>query len=150
MKILIVDDNQDLAHILKMMLDEEKHEVRLARDGKDGYLNYLLCKPDLIITDIQMPEKNGLKLMEIIMEIIRKDNPEIKMIYVSTALSRFLPLLEEEKRRYPVSYLQKPFSKSELMRLLSLFSSERREVRKVKEIVPNSQIGESMNGGKRR
>lgn len=142
MKILIVVDNQGLAHILKMMLDEEKHEVRLARDGKDGYLNYLLCKPDLIITDIQMPEKNGLKLME----IIRKDNPEIKMIYVSTALSRFLPLLEEEKRRYPVSYLQKPFSKSELMRLLSLFSSERREVRKVKEIIPNSQIGESMNG----
>ncbi|MEK7850396.1 MAG: response regulator [Deltaproteobacteria bacterium] len=146
MKILIVDDNQGLAHILKMMLDEEKHEVRLARDGKDGYLNYLLCKPDLIITDIQMPEKNGLKLME----IIRKDNPEIKTIYVSTDLSRFLPLLEEEKRRYPVSYLQKPFSKSELMRLLSLFSSERREVRKVKEIIPNSQIGESMNGGKRR
>ncbi|MDO9123443.1 MAG: response regulator [Deltaproteobacteria bacterium] len=146
MKILIVDDNQGLAHILKMMLDEEKHEVRLARDGKDGYLNYLLCKPDLIITDIQMPEKNGLKLME----IIRKDNPEIKTIYVSADLSRFLPLLEEEKRRYPVSYLQKPFSKSELMRLLSLFSSERREVRKVKEIIPNSQIGESMNGGKRR
>ncbi len=142
MKILIVDDNQGLAHILKMMLDEEKHEVRLARDGKDGYLNYLLCKPDLIITDIQMPEKNGLKLME----IIRKDNPEIKTIYVSADLSRFLPLLEEEKRRYPVSYLQKPFSKSELMRLLSLFSSERREVRKVKEIIPNSQIGESMNG----
>lgn len=146
MKILIVDDNQGLAHILKMMLDEEKHEVRLARDGKDGYLNYLLCKPDLIITDIQMPEKNGLKLME----IIRKDNPEIKTIYVSADLSRFLPLLEEEKRRYPVSYLQKPFSKNELMRLLSLFSSERREVRKVKEIIPNSQIGESMNGGKRR
>lgn len=146
MKILIVDDNQGLAHIFKMMLDEEKHEVRLARDGKDGYLNYLLCKPDLIITDIQMPEKNGLKLME----IIRKDNPEIKTIYVSADLSRFLPLLEEEKRRYPVSYLQKPFSKSELMRLLSLFSSERREVRKVKEIIPNSQIGESMNGGKRR
>ena len=142
MKILIVDDNRGLAHILKMMLDEEKHEVRLARDGKDGYLNYLLCKPDLIITDIQMPEKNGLKLME----IIRKDNPEIKTIYVSADLSRFLPLLEEEKRRYPVSYLQKPFSKNELMRLLSLFSSERREVRKVKEIIPNSQIGESMNG----
>jgi YesN/AraC family two-component response regulator len=93
-----------------------------------------------------MPEKNGLKLME----IIRKDNPEIKTIYVSTDLSRFLPLLEEEKRRYPVSYLQKPFSKSELMRLLSLFSSERREMRKVKEIILNSQIGESMNGGKRR
>jgi len=66
MKILIVDDNQGLAHILKMMLEEENYEVRLAQDGKDGYLAYLLFKPDLVITDIQMPERNGLKLMEII------------------------------------------------------------------------------------
>lgn len=118
MKILIVDDNVGLAHILKMMLDEEKHEVRLARDGKDGYLTYLLCKPDLIITDILL-EKKGLELME----IIRKDNPEVKTIYVSGDLRRFVPLLEQEKMRYPVHYLPKPFSKSELMRLLALFQS---------------------------
>lgn len=116
MKILIVDDNLGLAHILKMMLDEEKHEVRLARDGKDGYLTYLLCKPDLVITDI-MSEEDGLRLME----TIRKDNPEVKTIFVSGDLSRFLPLLEQEKMRHPVCYLPKPFSKSELMRLLSLF-----------------------------
>ncbi len=115
MKILIVDDRLGFAHILKMMLGEEKHEMRLARDGKDGYLTYLLCKPDLIITDIQVPEENGMEWIE----KIRKHNPSVKTIYVSRDVSRFLPLFEEENRRYPVCYLQKPFSKSELMRLLS-------------------------------
>ena len=95
-KILIVDDNQGLAHILKTMLEDEKYEVRLARDGRDGYLTYLLFGPDLVITDIQMPEKNGLELME----VIRMHNPEVKTIYISGDLSRFLSLLEEEKARY--------------------------------------------------
>lgn len=69
------------------------------------------------MTDIQMPEKKGLELME----VIRMHNPEVKTIYISGDLSRFLSLLEEEKARYRVSLLQKPFSKSELMRLLSEF-----------------------------
>lgn len=116
-KILIVDDNPGLAHILKTMLEDEKYEVRLARDGRDGYLTYLLFGADLVITDIQMPEKNGLELME----VIRMHNPEVKTIYISGDLSRFLSLLEEEKARYRVSLLQKPFSKSELMSLLSEF-----------------------------
>jgi two-component system response regulator AtoC len=101
------------------MLEGESHEIELARDGKDGYLAYLLFKPDLVITDIQMPERNGFKLME----IIRMHNPEVKTIYISADLSRFSTLLEEEKMRYRVSFLEKPFSKSELVRLLSLFLS---------------------------
>jgi two-component SAPR family response regulator len=115
MKILIVDDNVGLAHIIKMMLEEERHEVRLSRGARDGYLTYFLFKPDVIITDIQMPGKNGLELME----LIRNHNPDVKTIYISADLGQFWPLLEKEKTRYPVSCLQKPFSKSELMRLLS-------------------------------
>jgi YesN/AraC family two-component response regulator len=93
------------------MLGDENYEVRLARDCKDGYLAYLLFKPDLVITDIQMPERNGLKLME----IIRMHNPEVKTIYISADVSRFRKVLEEEKTRYKVSFLEKPFSVRELM-----------------------------------
>lgn len=98
-----------------MMLEEEDYEVRLARDGNDGYLAYLLFKPDLVMTDIQMPERNGLKLME----IIRMHNPEVKTIYISADLSRFSTLLEEEKTRYGVRFLEKPFSRTELLKLVS-------------------------------
>jgi len=119
MKILIVDDNLNLAQILKMALEEEKHEVRLAQDGIDGYMTYLLFLPDLIITDIQMPEKNGLELME----LIRNHNPNAKAIYISAELDRFWPALEKEMTIHPVICLQKPFSKGELMQLLVQFSN---------------------------
>ncbi len=115
MKILIVDDNLGLAHIIMMMLEEERHEVRLAQGARDGYLTYLLFKPDVIITDIQMPGKNGLELMK----LIRNHNPDVKAIYISADLGQYRPILEKEKARYPVSCLQKPFSKIQLIRLLS-------------------------------
>jgi CheY-like chemotaxis protein len=114
MKILVVDDNLSLAQILKMMLEEERHEVRLAKDGIDGYMTYLLFLPDLVITDIQMPEKNGLELMK----LIRNHNPEAKAIYITADLDQYWPVLEKEMTTHPVICLQKPFAKGELMSLL--------------------------------
>ena len=115
MRILIVDDNQELALTLQFMLEDEGYEVRSAKDGQDGYWAYLEFKPDLVITDIQMPGENGLELME----HIRTLNPRVRTIYMSGDLNSYLSPLEEEKKRYPVSLLEKPFSKVELMGLLS-------------------------------
>jgi CheY-like chemotaxis protein len=116
-KILVVDDNTNLASIIQMMLEDEGHQVRSAKDGREAYLIYLRFKPELILTDIQMPENNGLELMT----HIRSHNPTVRTIYMSGDLGRFRCQLEEERRKYPVTLLEKPFSKTELMRLLSLF-----------------------------
>jgi len=115
MKVLIVDDNQDLASLIKLMLEDEGYEVKSAKDGQDGYSTYLLFHPDLVLTDIQMPEKNGLELME----YIRSHNPSVKTIYMSADLSRYWLPLEEERKKYHVGVLEKPFSKDELMSLVS-------------------------------
>jgi len=115
MKILIVDDNQDLASLIKWMLEDEGYEVRLAANGRDGYSAYLLFSPDLVLTDIQMPEKNGLELIK----EIRCHNPGVRTIYMSGDLSQYEPPLEEEKAKYHAGVLEKPFSKEELIRLLS-------------------------------
>jgi CheY-like chemotaxis protein len=115
MKILIVDDNQDLASLIKWMLEDEGFEVKLAKDGQDGYSAYLLFNPDLVLTDIQMPEKNGLELME----YIRGHNPTVRTIYMSGDLSQYWSPLEEERKKYHVGVLEKPFSKEQLMSLLS-------------------------------
>ena len=115
MKILIVDDNQELASAIQIMLEDEGYEVRLANDGQDGYGVFLEFKPHLVITDIQMPGENGLELME----HIRMHDPMVRTIYMSGDLISFWSPLEEEKKRYPVSLLEKPFSKVELMGLLS-------------------------------
>ena len=62
-----------------------------------------------------MPGENGLELME----HIRTVSPMVRTIYMSGDLSSFRSPLEQEKKRYPVSLLEKPFSKDELMKLVS-------------------------------
>jgi DNA-binding NtrC family response regulator len=115
MRILIVDDNQELASAIQIMLEDEGYEIKLAKDGQDGYWAYLEFKPELVLTDIHMPGENGLELMG----HIRTHNPMVRTIYMSGDLYNFLSPIEEEKKRYPVSYLEKPFSKIELIGLVS-------------------------------
>ena len=112
MKVLIVDDNEALTLVLQEMLEDEDYETRTARDGEDGYLAYLHFRPDLVITDIQMPRKDGFQLMK----DIRIHNPKIETIYMTGGgLRGFRSRFEEEKTRYQASFLKKPFSRVELM-----------------------------------
>ncbi len=115
MRILIVDDNLDLASLLQWMLEDEGHEVKLAMNGTEGYYAYLLFEPDIVLTDIQMPEKNGFELME----LIRCHNPMARVIYMSGNLDQFQSDLGEEMKKYHVTALEKPFSREELIRVIS-------------------------------
>lgn len=114
MKVLVVDDNRLLADTIQETLQDEGLEVHSAKDGIDGYLAYLLFKPDIVITDIQMPRKNGLEMME----HIRNHDPMIRTIYMSGDINPYRPLLKEEKRKYPVSVVEKPFSLESLKRVM--------------------------------
>ncbi len=120
-KALIVDDNEELAFVVGMLLEDEGFEIRTATDGDEGFRVFLEFEPDLIITDIEMPRENGIELMR----HIRGLNPLVKNIYMSGDLRSFRPLLEEERERYPVSFLEKPFSKEELMGLVSEVTARR-------------------------
>jgi DNA-binding NtrC family response regulator len=115
-KILIVDDNREFVSIIQEMLEVEGYDIRSASNGREGYLAYLLFKPDVVITDIQMPGKNGMELMK----VIRFHDPKIRTIYMSADLSPYQSVLEDEKKKFEVNFLEKPFSKVELMELLSL------------------------------
>jgi two-component system response regulator AtoC len=114
---LVVDDNLLLASLLQMILEDEGYEAQCAGDGLAAYANYLLFRPEVVITDLHMPKANGIELMK----NIRKQNPGVKTIYMSADMHPFSPLLDEEKSRYPVSLLPKPFSKEELLNLLAKF-----------------------------
>lgn len=121
---MVVDDNILLASLLKMMLEDEGYEARSAVDGLDGYNSYLLFRPDVVITDLHMPKANGMELMR----NIRKQDPGVKTIYMSGDMQPFSLLLNEEKTRYPVSLLPKPFSKGDLLNLLAEFGNGAKEL----------------------
>jgi len=115
LKILVVDDNRLFAATIRMLLEREGMEVEYAEDGIDGYAAYLRFKPDLVITDIQMPGRNGLEMME----DIRNHDPRIKTIYMSGNLRTFWASLQREKEKYPVSFFEKPFPLASLKQKVS-------------------------------
>jgi YesN/AraC family two-component response regulator len=116
MNVLIVDDDEVLGALIKAMIKNDGYySVNTARDGQEGYLSYLHFRPDIIITDIEMPRINGLEMVS----AIRALDPKVRIIYMSGDLDRFWSLLEEEKNKYQARFLQKPFSRSELTGLLS-------------------------------
>ncbi|RDH85756.1 MAG: response regulator [endosymbiont of Galathealinum brachiosum] len=79
MRILIIDDEEDIRDVLQLILESVGYDVRIASNG-DMAIEFQREEPaDLIITDIIMPGKNG---VDIITEI-KKEFPDIKVIAIS-------------------------------------------------------------------
>ena len=78
-KILIIDDEAPILSMLKKMLERNGYETELAKNGVDGVELFKKCQPDLVITDIIMPEKEGL---ETIREM-KKIKSDLKIIAMS-------------------------------------------------------------------
>ncbi|MCF8118879.1 MAG: response regulator [Deltaproteobacteria bacterium] len=121
MKVLIVDDNEALTGLMKEMLETEGIcRVETAGNGEDGYVAFLHFNPDIILTDIEMPVKNGLEMVR----DIRAHHPGIRTIYMSGNLPRYKAFLEDEKTRYKVHLLNKPFS---LAKMIGLFQEYQKD-----------------------
>jgi CheY-like chemotaxis protein len=78
-KILVFDDEPSILLMLKKLLEKAGYEVEVALNGKEGMALFEKNKPDLLITDIIMPEKEGL---ETIYEL-RRSYPDLKIIAIS-------------------------------------------------------------------
>lgn len=78
-RILIADDDQQVRVMLKMTLERAGYEVFEAEDGNEAVKKFKSEKPDLVVTDIVMPEKEGI---ETIMEL-RALDPNVQIIAIS-------------------------------------------------------------------
>jgi len=78
-RILIADDDQQVRVMLKMTLERAGYEVIEAEDGNEAVKQFKSGQPDLVVTDIVMPEKEGI---ETIMEM-RALNPDVQIIAIS-------------------------------------------------------------------
>jgi two-component system alkaline phosphatase synthesis response regulator PhoP len=65
-KILIADDEPDILEIISYNLKIEGYDVVTAKDGEDALQKAKLTKPDLIILDVMMPNKNGMEVCKIL------------------------------------------------------------------------------------
>lgn len=61
-KILVVDDEAQIIRVMRRILSAHQYEIRTAADGESGFEVFQTWLPDLIITDLQMPNVGGLEL----------------------------------------------------------------------------------------
>ena len=77
--ILIVEDEKELREMLKISLTRRKYTVFEAENGKEAIMSFRPSITDMIITDLIMPDEDGLKVIMKIREI----KPSIKIIAIS-------------------------------------------------------------------
>lgn len=116
LKVLLVEDDENLSFVLQERLESAGYETRTARDSAEGYSVYLQFRPDLVISDLQLPGENGVALLRRIRKV---SNPNVRTIYMSADLGWLKSEIEPERSRPEVNVLAKPFSSGELMRLVS-------------------------------
>ena len=104
--ILVIDDEEGMRALLRGLLEKEGHKVLEAPDGMAGIRLYQENRPDLVITDIFMPEKEG---TQTILEL-RKNNPNVKIIAISGGeLAARIDVLGTAKIFGALRVLTKPF-----------------------------------------
>ena len=117
-KILIVDDEQDIADLVSYNLEKEGFETIKAYDGGDVLKTVKTQKPDLIILDLMLPRMNGLDLCKAI-----RANPEtahLPIIMLTAKADEIDKIIGLEIGAD--DYMTKPFSVKELMaRVRSIF-----------------------------
>lgn len=108
--VLIVEDNNDLRMFIQSVL-REKYQILTARDGAEGIALALKHVPDLIVSDVMMPEKDGYELTEALKNhSLTSHVPIILLTAKSTLKSRVEGLTQGAD-----AYLNKPFNVDELM-----------------------------------
>lgn len=78
-KVLLVEDDVQVRDMLGETLTQEGHEVLEAGNGKEAITSYREHQPDVVITDIIMPEQDGVETIH----ILRREFPNAKIIAIS-------------------------------------------------------------------
>ncbi len=117
MKILIVEDDSASRFFLESLLESNGYEFRSAANGIEGLNIFEEYRPDIVLSDIQMPIMDGLELLEAI-----RDKKSDTIVIIVTAFGT---------ENYAIqalhlganNYLKKPVSAQELLRLLKKYQA---------------------------
>ncbi len=107
-RILVVDDERQITRMLRASLQSSNYAVSVANNGLEAYQRFEQEQPDLIITDLAMPEMDGLELTKAVRR--KADTPIIVLSVRDTDVMKVTALDEGAN-----DYLIKPFSMPELL-----------------------------------
>lgn len=116
MKVLIVEDDASYAKALRHTLQKQGYEISFTDNGADAIKKFQTHNYDLVITDIFLPEKEGIELIQEIRDI----DSSVKIIAISsggiTGHSSFLEIAEAMGAN---GVIKKPFDPSQIIAAIS-------------------------------
>ena len=107
-KILVVDDEEAIREVVTTMLEAQGYECEAVSNGRLAQEHFRKFAPDIVLSDMIMPEMDGIKLLD----WLRETDPEVPVIMV-TAIHDISTALEAI-RRGAYDYILKPFEKDQL------------------------------------
>ena len=118
-RILIIDDDPQIRHILRRILNQAGYEVVEAENGIQGLRQYREAQPDLVISDIFMPEKDGLELID----ALRSAEATVPIIAISggSQLGK-MDLLSVAAHLGAQRIVRKPFRRDEVLAVVREFA----------------------------
>lgn len=123
MDILVIEDDNRMAELISLGLKENGYGVTVAYDGVEGFTQFALCQPDLVITDILLPGINGLDLCKRL-----KEKDESIPVIMLTALGT----TNEKVEGFDAGaddYMVKPFEMRELLVRIRVLLKRNRTMR---------------------
>ncbi len=131
-KVLVVDDEEGMRHMLSILLKREGYDVSISEDGDSALKAMVKNQYDFILCDIRMPDMDGLQVLE----EIKKRGLEVTVIMMS-AYGTIETAIEAMKLG-AYDYVSKPFKKDEIV--LALKKAEERESLKKENLRLQDQI----------
>ena len=112
-RILIIDDESQIRSMLRLMLERAGYEIAEAPDGIEGIRKYRENPADLIITDLIMPNKDGIGMII----DLKKEFPKVKIIAMSGGgVNRPEGYLDGAKKLGATRTLTKPIDREEMLK----------------------------------
>ncbi|TWU21196.1 Response regulator MprA [Novipirellula galeiformis] len=108
-RVLLVEDSRTQAILLRAMLEEDSHDVHVAGDGVEALELIFETMPEIVVTDMQMPNMNGLELVR----ALRKQHPAIPVILITAQGSE--ELSAQALQEGAAAYLPKSVVDEELL-----------------------------------
>jgi YesN/AraC family two-component response regulator len=114
-RVLIIDDEAPIRSMLKLMLERDGYEVAEAPDGMEAIRIYRQNPADLIITDLIMPNQDGIGMII----ALKKEFPDVKIIAMSGGgLNKPEGYLKGAKKLGAACTLTKPIDRDEMLRAI--------------------------------
>ena len=128
--VLLVEDEEKLAHLLRNAIGGRFGEFSLAYDGASGLKRARTLQPDIVITDITMPEMSGLEMSA----ALREERPDLPVVILSAYSEKeyFLEAIDIGITKY----LIKPFDPDELLEVLCVLAKRLDHARQIPLMPP--------------